>query len=58
MAVFDEAWVACILRGDSTFSQIRARSFRAGVHSGDAGRVVDPPRESEVREHVPEKPRE
>ena len=30
----------------------------AGPHSGDAGRVVDPPHGSEVGEDVPEEPRE
>ena len=43
MAVFDEAWVAYVLRGVSIFSQIRVRSLPADVHNDDAGRVADPP---------------
>ena len=50
MAVFDEVWVACVLRGVSLRSEHAAS--RAGVHNGDAGRVADPANGSEVREHV------
>ena len=40
MTVFDEAWVACVLRGVSPRSEHAAS--RVGVHNGDAGRVAHP----------------
>ena len=56
MTVFDEAWVACVLRGVSPRSEHAAS--RVGIHIGDAGRVADPTHGSDFSEHVPENYRE
>ena len=54
MEVFDEAWVAYVIRVVLISLRSEHAASRAGVHSGDVG-VADRPHRLEVREHVPEK---